>query len=86
MNNCHNKNENLLKIKKEMYEARGMVVSRLNLNEEDHRRMLGLMNSFSVECSVYDFVKQREEILELARKILKLEWERVKKEARGKKC
>lgn len=82
---CATKNcEERLKIEKEMYEARGMVVSRLNLSENDHRAMLLLMNSLSDSCCKRDFVKRREAILALARKILKPEWERVKKEAKGK--
>lgn len=80
------KNIPLLQVEKEMYEARGMVVSRLNLKEEEHRKMLLLMNNFSVHCSNHQFIKQREEILELARNILKYEWERVKAEANGRKC
>ena len=39
--------DELLKLEKEMYEARGMVVSRLNLGEEDHKAMLLLMNEFT---------------------------------------
>lgn len=83
-NNCSCTNDEILKIEKEMYLARGMVVSRLNLNEKDHQAMLVLMNSFVVNCSDKDFVNQREAILALARKILKPEWERLKDEARGK--
>lgn len=78
-------NDELLKIEKEMYAARGMVVSRLNLNEEDHQLMLVLINKFSIHCSDEDFVNQREAILALARKILKPEWERLKDEARGRR-
>lgn len=73
------------KIEKEMYEARGMVVSRLNLDEDDHKAMLVLVNGFSTDCCCQDFVDQREAILAQARKILKPEWERVKAEARGMK-
>lgn len=83
-NNCSCASDEILRIEKEMYQARGMVVSRLNLNEEDHKAMLVLMNSFVINCSEQDFVNQREAILALARKILKPEWERLKDEARGK--
>ena len=75
----------LLKLEKEMYEARGMVVSRLNLSEEDHQLMLALMKEFKIHCSDEDFCKNREAILAMARKILKPEWERLKDEARGKR-
>ena len=77
--------DELVKLEKEMYAARGMVVSRLNLEEKDHQSMLVLMNTFVVHCSEQDFINQREDILALARKILKPEWERVKDEARGKR-
>lgn len=83
-NNCSCISDEILSIEKEMYQARGMVVSRLNLNEENHKAMLVLMDSFVVNCSEQDFANQREAILALARKILKPEWERVKNEARGK--
>ena len=75
--------DELMKIEKEMYEARTMITSRLNLNEKNHTTMLVLMNSFSVYCSDEVFLNQREAILSLAREILKPEWERVKKEAEG---
>jgi hypothetical protein len=47
--------------------------------------MLVLMNSFVVNCGDQEFVNQREAILALARKILKPEWERLKKEAKGRR-
>lgn len=77
--------DEILKIEKEMYAARSMVVSRLNLNEEDHKLMLVLMNKFTIHCNDEDFINQREAIVALARKILKPEWERLKDEARGRK-
>ena len=77
--------DEFLKIEKEMYETRGMVVSRLNLNEEDHQLMLVLINQFNIHCNDENFINQRETILALARKILKPEWERLKDEARGKR-
>lgn len=84
-NNCACGNNELITIEKEMYEARGMVVSRLNLDEPNHKAMLVLMNSFVIHCDKQEFIKQREAILALARKILKPEWERVKDEAKGKR-
>lgn len=71
----------MIEIEKEMYEARGMIVSRLNLNDKDHAAMLVLLNSFTPKCSREDFINQREALFALERKILKPEWERVKKEA-----
>lgn len=84
-NNCACGNNELITIEKEMYEARGMVVSRLNLDEPNHKAMLVLMNFFVIHCDKQEFIKQREAILALARKILKPEWERVKDEAKGKR-
>ena len=74
-----------LKIEKELYEARAMITSRLNLNEDTHVAMLTLLNNFRIQTTPADFSNQREAVLALAREILKPEWERVKKEARGKK-
>lgn len=83
--NTSSNSDELIKIEKEMYESRGMIVSRLNLDEIDHQTMLLLINTFSIYCSDQEFINQRESILALARKILKPEWERVKEEARGKR-
>ena len=69
---------------KEMYQARSMIVSRLNLTEEKHQIMLATINNFKCNVSENEFVAQREFLLEVARQILKPEWERMKNEARGK--
>lgn len=74
-----------LQFEKEMYEARAMIVSRLNLDENDHKLMYLLINSFAIHGSRQDFQKSKELLLSQARKILKNEWERVKREAKGKK-
>lgn len=75
----------LMEVEKELYVSRSMITSRLNLNEENHAIMLNLINAFRIKTTEVDFVNQREAVLALAREILKPEWERVKKEAGGKK-
>lgn len=84
-NHKDEKTETFLNIEKEMYEARAMITSRLNLNEDTHAMMLLMINDFRIQTTSADFYNQREAVLALAREILKPEWERVKKEARGKK-
>ena len=78
-------NDELIKIEMDMYESRAMITSRLNLDEKAHVAMLSLINTFRVQTDEDDFITQREAILALAREILKPEWERVKKEAKGKR-
>lgn len=74
-----------IEIEKEMYEARAMITSRLNLDEPSHRAMLMAITNFDFQTTDRKlFVNQRETILTLERKILKPEWERVKQEAKGK--
>lgn len=68
-----------------LYEARAMIASRLNLTEELHTLMLAAINTLDYQADSKTFIAQREYILELARQILKPEWERVKREAKGKK-
>ena len=70
---------------KEFYESRAMIVSRLNMNEELHKLMYIQINSINYAKKDNDFFKKRESILELERNILKIEWERVKSEAKGKR-
>ena len=54
------------------------------MDEELHVLMFAAINQIDFKnCD--DFVVKREYILELARKILKPEWERLKDEARGKR-
>ena len=80
--NCDNCK--IIEYKKEFYESRGMITSRLNMDEELHVLMFAAINQIDFKnCD--DFVVKREYILELARKILKPEWERLKDEARGKR-
>ena len=68
-----------------MLEARAMITTRLNMAEELHVLIFGAINQLAPNTPDEQFVAQREFIEELARKILKPEWERVKDEARGNK-
>ena len=73
----------IVEYKKEFYESRVMITSRLNMSEELHILMFAAINQISFETTDAEFVAKREYILELARQILKPEWERVKAEAKG---
>lgn len=70
---------------KEMYQARSMIISRLNLTEGNHVLMKASLDGFDYNDDEKTFIAKREYILELARQILKPEWERVKHEAKGKR-
>ena len=71
--------------RKEMLTARGRIVMRLNDREAEHVALYGaIMNLDCTPCNE-NFYKQVTQIEEIARVILKREWERVKKEAKGKK-
>ena len=74
----------IVEYKKEFYESRAMITSRLNMDEELHVLMFAAINQIDFKTPDLEFAAMREYILELARKILKPEWERVKKEAKGK--
>jgi hypothetical protein len=73
--------------------ARARLLSRMNLTENLHIALVGLvmkLDKFAgVECKGDtgdpDFWNLRETILETTRRILKPEWERVKEEAKGKR-
>ena len=78
-------NECLVKHEYEMYKYRAMILSRLNLTEPDHVEMMAVLEKFNFICDNKRFALQRELILELARNILKPEWERMKKEAKGER-
>lgn len=69
----------------ELYKARSMITMRLNMEEEPHILMYGALMNFDWKMKDdLDFKKQCEVVELLAREILKPEWERVKKEAKGR--
>lgn len=61
-----------------------MLVSRLNMNEALHVLFFAAINQIDYKKSPADFVAEREYVYEVARNLMKEEWECVKKEARGK--
>lgn len=71
-------------LEKEMLQARSMITIRLNLSEEDHQKLFHAIKTFDYRVDEKQFILKREEIENLARTILKPEWERVKQEAQGK--
>ena len=77
--------ECLVKYEHEMYKSRAMILSRLNLTEPEHVEMMAALEKFNFNCDNKQFALQRELILELARIILKPEWERMKREAKGER-
>jgi len=75
----------LLGYEKELLEARAMIITRLNTKENDHVLMYGALTQIDYSPLSQSFYAQQTAIIELARKILKPEWERVKNEAKGKR-
>lgn len=75
----------LLGYEKELLEARAMIITRLNTKENDHVLMYGALTQIDYSPLSQSFYAQQTVIIELARKILKPEWERVKNEAKGKR-
>ncbi len=68
--------------RKEMYEAKNRILSRLNMTERKHILLFDAINQLDIQSK--EFYAQKEYIMTLVRLILKDEWERVKKEAKGK--
>lgn len=77
--------EKCCEYEKEMYQAKSMIVSRLNLTEKLHALMKASIDNIEINDDDQTFTAKCEYILEVARQILKLEWERLKDEARGKR-
>lgn len=71
-------------LEKEKLEAYGMIVSRLNMDESVHREFFYLLSECFSEKYICDFALKREKLYNSARKLFKIEWERVKREAKGK--
>lgn len=80
-----NNTQNCCTCEKEMIEARALIITSLNTKEREHVLMYGALTA--IDCSPENtrFYEQQLCIIELAQKILKPEWERVKSEARGSK-
>lgn len=75
----------LIGCEKELLESRAMILTRLNTTERDHVLMYGAITQIDYTPSSTSFYAQQVAIIELAQKILKPEWERVKMEAKGKR-
>ena len=69
---------------KEYYKARNEVILRLNIKEPLH---LMLENSILRldNCTSQNFFAIERNIVEVSRRLLKIEWDRVRKEAKGGK-
>ena len=77
--------EKCCEYEKEMHQAKSMIVSRLNLTEELHVLMKASIDNININDDDQTFRAKSEYVLEVARQILKPEWERLKDEARGKR-
>jgi len=77
------KNSPYVKYRNEFYKARNAIVSRINMTEEKHVLMFGALNKFDFARDNENFETEKAYIIELARAILKPEWERLKREAKG---
>lgn len=64
------------------WKARNQIMLRLNLNEEDHI-LLNHYICFLDNCDDSEKDKLSEKIIDISNIILKEEWEKVKKEAKG---
>lgn len=70
---------------KEYYTARNEVLMRLNVKEPLHL-MLQIEIGKLDNCHVNDYDNIEHNILEISRQLLKIEWDRVRKEAKGKEA
>ncbi len=84
-NSAQVNNEELLRCYEDFYENRNNVIMRLNMEEDLHRLMFAALNNLNYEKSNPKYEAQREYIIDLAHRILKPEWERVKDESKGKR-
>lgn len=82
----HNIN-NECELLQKLYKNKYLIVSRLNLNEVLHQNIFVLIESLADYEKYYSDKKKYDAekllLLELVRNALKIEWERVKKEAGG---
>ncbi len=69
-------------LKREMLEAKGLVTTRLNLEKELQRLMFTAIKDFDYTSE--NFTAKRIYVEDLARRILRPEWDSVKNEAKGK--
>ncbi len=74
--------EQYIQLKQGMFEARELVTTRLNLAKELQALLFAALKN--LDNTSENFAVQREYIEDLARKILRAEWDSVKNEAKGK--
>lgn len=72
--NCHKP--------KEYYVARNEVILRLNPSEPAHVILKNEINRLD-NCTIEDYKTIEKNVLDISRLILKIEWDRVRKEAKG---
>lgn len=68
---------------KEYYVAQNQVLLRMNNSEPLHLMLTQEIESLEQDGTVKGFQIHRENVLAISEKLLKREWERVKKEAKG---
>ena len=79
------KSQEYIRMKKEYNKSKYMILSRLNLTEVKHKLLMKSIMKFDYSPENKNYTPEREFILDLAREILKPEWERLKLEAKGEK-
>ncbi len=83
--------EEFLALEQELLKAREMIMIRLNLEDsrykEGHNKLYNTLLKFDFyNLSEEEFILQCTEIRDITKSILKVEWERVKFEAKDKKA
>lgn len=85
--NSQNPNNSEPQTNYEYFKARNEILLRLNLKEEEHRLLkenIQMLDTAIFNCSgQFDCLKKN--IITVSQKILKDEWEKVKKEAKGER-
>lgn len=79
------KSQEHIRMEKEYNKSKYMILSRLNLTEVKHKLLMKSIMKFDYSPTNKNYTPEREFILELAREILKPEWERLKLESKGEK-
>ena len=79
------KSQEHIRMEKEYNKSKYMILSRLNLTEVKHQLLMKSIMKFNYSPENENYTPEREFILDLAREILKPEWERLKLESKGEK-
>lgn len=69
---------------KEFYKAKNEIILRLNMKEPLHIMLSSLLDRLD-NCTDDDYAEICKNIIIVSQQLLKIEWERVKEEAKGKK-